>query len=107
VATTEATTQPFANTKEVLIYNSSLDSVLYVGWGVLGTLVLTAANSTHVPAGGAITLSIEPEGNRSPAETGGGLAGITLLVACSIDTIEANITYVQTRGINSSGGWRS
>ena len=105
VATTEATTQPFQNTKEVLVYNPSAADSLFIGWGVLGTLVLTAANSTVVPAGGAVTLSIEPEGNRSPAETGGGLAGVTLLVACSANTVEANITYVNTRGISGSGGW--
>ena len=105
VATTEATTQPFKNTKEVMIYNPSATDAIFVGWGILGTLVLTAANGAVVPAGGALVLDVGPEGNRDPAETGGGLAGVTLLIACAANTVEANITYVNTRGINGPGGW--
>jgi hypothetical protein len=102
--TTEVPVQPFTNTKEVIVANFSTTTRCFVAWGDPAILVLTAANSTIIPAAAAISLAIGPEGIRNPAELGGGLAKMALLLAMEAGTGEINVTYVNIRGINSSGG---
>lgn len=102
--TTEVPVQPFTNTKEVIVANFDDTNRCLVAWGDPATLVLTTANSTIVPAQAAISLAVGPEGDRNPAETGGGLAKMALLVAMESGTGEVNVTYVNIRGINGSGG---
>jgi hypothetical protein len=103
---TEVIIQPFTNSKEVVILN--LEDVggtdLLVQWGDPATATLTTANSTIVKPCTAITLAVGSEGDRNPAEPGGGVAKMSLLYAGNGGPVNVNTTYVNFRGINSAGG---
>lgn len=73
--------------------------------GGVDVVALTAANSTIIPAGGAITLSIGPEGNRSPLQTDtqwtstpGANIAIVATMATGAQDADLNVTYVNNRG---------
>lgn len=104
-AIAEPTTPAFSNTKEVIIVNLDDTNRLLVAFGDPSGGALATATSTVLLPFAAVTLAIWPEGDRSPLETGGGVAKINLLLQGETDPIETNITYVNSRGINDSGGF--
>jgi len=66
---------------------------------------VTAANSTVLPAGAALTLSVGSEGNRNPLATlafwaanPGSKLGIVVVMAAGGAASDLNVTYVQNRG---------
>ena len=114
VTVVEASPAPYSNTNEVLILNTSasdaiLVQVAVVSGGLPGTI---GTDSTIVPAGSEVTLTIGTEGDRNPlatsafwaANTGSGL-NIVFQAATATGTMPllVNVTYVQKRG-GAGGG---
>lgn len=103
-ANTEPSTQPFDNTKEILVLNLDSTDTALIAFQT-GTGALTTANSLRLPPGTAVTLAIGPQGERNPLRTtaspapyGSGANAMKFLLRAASGTPEVCVTYVQARG---------
>lgn len=119
VTVVEASTAPFNNTKEIIVYNPSVTDNVLIQIADLGVppalpaaAAVTAANSIVLPTRSAVTLCIGPEGVRNPMGTvafwtangpGANLNVVFKLNTATVGAVSINITYVQCSG-GSAGG---
>ncbi len=115
-AIVELNPAPYSNTKEVIISNLSPTGVILTQVAVVYPAlpgVVTAANSTQVPASAAVSLCIGSEGCRNPLGTQaywntapagfGSLLNIVLANPGGVD-IDVNVTYIQNAGAGGKVG---
>jgi hypothetical protein len=109
-AVTEFSPQPFNNTKELIVFNSSATDTVYVavvditaGFPAAGAL--SGANASVVLPRTALTLNIGSEGERQPLATQafwGADPGANLVLvaqaAAGAPAVAVYTTYVQCRG---------
>lgn len=113
----EAAPQPYANTKDLIVYNTDTTNRIFMTIYPVGTAgvlppagSITEANSTIIPAGGSLSICIGMEGDRVALGTAAKWAAIpgqnfTLLFKAEAGVnLKLNITYVQGMGGSSGPG---
>lgn len=93
---------PFSNTKDIIFFNRSNNRDLFVkvvDFAAGVPAAITAADSTVVPPGGAITLGVGVAGERGNFDEGGAGSRLVILVQADVANVIFNCTYVQGSGL--------